>query len=212
MLKKSLIAFSALVIILVSLGFVELGELDPVHEVEIYLLSNDIHTDIAVPVRNDVFDWETFLDPAAFKSRGEWIEVGWGDRQFYFEMPTWDKFTLRLAADALFLPDPAVMHVTYLEFHPSMYKSALKIKISKKKYAQLVQVLKAGFVLKNNKPVILAGKAYDATDNFYEAHGSYSIIRTCNQWTSDSLAEVGLPHPLWAPTKYSLERIWRKYQ
>lgn len=176
---------------------------------DIFLLSNEIHTDIAVPVRNEVYDWETFLDPKQFKDRpSEWIEFGWGDRQFYFEMPTWDKFTLKLGLDALLLPDPAVMHVNYLDGHPSVYTNARRVRISHATYKKLVASIQKYFRLKNGKPDILAGKNYSATDNFYEAYGSFSLIRTCNVWTSDVLSDAGLKHPLWSPTKYGLLNIW----
>lgn len=176
---------------------------------EIYLLSNEIHTDIAVPLRNKVFDWETFLDASQFKSRPvEWLEIGWGDRQFYFEMPTWDKFTLKLALDALLLPDAAVMHVNYLDMHPKDYLSAKKVRISYATYEKLVTALKGSFLLKDDKPIILPGKAYTSTDNFYEAHESFSLIRTCNVWTSDALGKAGIKHPLWSPTKYGLQLMW----
>lgn len=187
--------------------------MDHDRQMVIYLISNDIHTDIAVPVINGVFDWETFLNKDDFKIRSsDWIEIGWGDRQFYFEMPTWDHFTWKLAADALFWPDPAVMHVTYLDRHPSEYSSAQKIEVSFKTYKKLVETLKSRFIQKDGRPIILPGKGYDMTDNFYEAEGSYSIVRTCNQWTSEILAEVGLPHPIWAPTKHGIQKIYQKYQ
>lgn len=189
--------------------FIPVGSVDPKPEMEIYLLSSEIHTDIVVPVRNKVFDWESFFDPAEFRSRPvEWIELGWGDRQFYFEVPTWDKLTLRLAFDALFLPDAAVMHVNYLDRHPNDYSGARRIKISYATYRKLVNSLKSHFKLKSNKPTVLAGKSYSDTDNFYEAYGSFSLARTCNVWTSDVLADAELKHPLWSPTKYGLEFLW----
>ncbi len=176
---------------------------------EIYLISNEIHTDIAIPIKNKVFDWETFLDPHQFAFRqDEWIEIGWGDRQFYFEMPTWDKFTMKLAMDALFLPDPAVMHVSYLNSHPSKFANVKKIRISYATYEKLVKALKGYFQQKDGKPILMAGKNYSDSDNFYEAHGSYSIIRTCNVWTNDIMGEAGLKHPLWSPTKYGLLFMW----
>lgn len=198
-----------LVFIILTLTFIPIGSLDPKPEMDIYLLSNEIHTDIVVPVRNQVFDWETFLNPLEFASRpAEWIEIGWGDRQFYFEMPTWDKFTMKLALDALLLPDPAVMHVNYLDSHPKNYTSARKVTISYATYEKLVKALKESFFLKDGKPIVLSGKSYSSTDNFYEAHGSFSLIRTCNVWTSEVFGKAGLKRPLWSPTKYGLEFLY----
>lgn len=188
-----------------------MGSDDPNPEMEIYLLSNEIHTDIVVPVKNEVYNWENFLNAQDFKQRpGEWIEIGWGDRQFYFEMPTWDKFTLKLAFDALFIPDPAIIHVNYLDSHPKNYPSHKRINISKETYKKLVTELKKRFLLNKGAPILIPGKGYSPTDNFYESYGSFSLLRTCNMWTSEVLGEVGLKHPIWSPTKYGIEYIYSK--
>ena len=209
MLKKSLTTFFALGVLLGGLSFIPFGSDDPNPEMEIYLLSNAIHTDIVVPVRNQVFDWESFLDPKDFRDRpSDWLELGWGDRRFYFEMPTWDKFTMELALDALFLPDPAVMHVNYLYAHPEQYSSAKKIKISFATYEKLVKSIRSQFILKEERPMIILGKSYSDSDNFYEAQCSYSLIRTCNVWTAEILKASGLKHPLWSPTKWGLNFIY----
>jgi uncharacterized protein (TIGR02117 family) len=143
--------FLALLILsLITLTFIPVDSVDPKAEMEIYLLSNEIHTDIAIPVRNKVFNWEEFLNPSDFESRPVgWIEIGWGDRQFYFEMPTWDKFTFRLALDALLKPDPAVMHVSYLDHHPAQYVDARKVTISFATYEKLVSAIKDYFKMRN---------------------------------------------------------------
>ncbi|WP_408097998.1 TIGR02117 family protein [Peredibacter sp. HCB2-198] len=199
---------TALTLILI-LTFFPIGSEDPNPEMEIYLLSNPIHTDIAIPVRNEVFDWESFLNPLDFKSRpADWIEIGWGDRQFYFEMPTWDKFTFKLGFDALFIPDPAILHVNYLDAHPTSYSGHRRIRISKATYKKLVEEIRSQFQLKNGRPILIPNKGYSDTDNFYESFGSFSILKTCNVWTAQRLGAVGIKRPLWSPTKYGLEFIW----
>lgn len=209
MLKKIVLGTFLFLLLLITLSFIPVGSTDPKPEMEIYLISNEIHTDFALPVKNDIFDWETFLDPKDFKNRPSgWIEIGWGDRQFYFEMPTRDKFSFRLAADALFSPDPAVIHVNYLDAHPEFYATAQKVRISYKTYQKLVKELKGRFLQQQGKPILIPGKGYSTTDNFYEAEGLFSILRTCNSWTSEILGEVGLKHPLWSPTKYGLQFVW----
>ena len=206
MLRKGVSFLVAALLFILILTFFPLGGDDPNPEMEIYLLSNEIHTDLAVPVRNDVFDWESFINPGDFESRPtDWIEIGWGDRQFYFEMPTWDKFTLKLGFDALFIPDPAILHVNYLDAHPTTYSSHKRIRISKASYKKLVDAIKQQFQLKNNKPILIPNKGYTATDNFYESFGSFSIGKTCNVWTANILGEADLKRPIWSPTKYGLE-------
>lgn len=211
MLKKISIGFSVLVLLLLSTTFIPLGEKDSNPEMEIYLISNSIHIGIIVPAKNQAFDWRTTFNPKDFYGEvwdKEWIEFGWGDRQFYFEMPTWDHFTLRLAFDALLLPDPAVMHVEFLDRHPSQYEGVRVVKVSYKTYEKLAASIKSWMVTQNGRAVLIRGKSYNGNDNFYEARGSYSIIKTCNVWTAGIFAEAGLKHPVWSPTKYGMEFIW----
>lgn len=200
-MKKFLLAVLAVFIILPLLTFIPVGSFDKSDEVEIYLISNDIHVGIVLPAK----EWQEFFP----YHDSEWIEFGWGDRRFYFEMPTWEQFTFGLAADALFIPDPAVMHVEFLNYQPSGSETYIrKVKISKKTYAKIVEAVKKWFVLKNGNPILIPGRGYTSRDHFFEAHGSYSIIKTCNQWTSDVFADAGLRHPLWSPTKYGMEFIY----
>ena len=40
---------------------------------------------------------------------------------------------------------------------------------------------------------------YGRQDVFYEAPGHYTARNTCNQWTSDRLAEAGVRTGWWTP-------------
>ena len=201
-------------VLLVTLTtYITVGDVDPNPEIEIFMTTNSIHADLVLPVKNELFDWTTFLPKSEFGAgaqKAEWIELGWGDRRFYLEMPTWEHFTWGLAADALLTPDPALMHVSYLPFHPTDYDSVFRLKISKNNYLKLVLAMKQSFALKNGRPDLLVGKSYDDTDNFYEGTGQYSLARTCNAWTADMLRDLGLKAPLFSPTKAGLSWAWRE--
>lgn len=210
---KIVIGLLFLLLLVPVATFIPVGDEDTKHDVEIYLISNAIHIGIVLPVKNKIIDWRKFVGEEYFSNQVlemEWIEFGWGDRRFYFEMPTWDHFTLSLAADALLLPDSAVMHVSYLPTHPTKYSNVIKVSISYETYEKMVKSIRSWFVLENEKPILIPEKGYSGEDNFFEAKGSYSLIRTCNVWTSDIFAASGLRHPLWSPTKHGLEFIWRK--
>lgn len=211
MKKFALTVFIIMLMILPGMTFIPIGEKDSQPEMDIYLVSNAIHVGIILPLANEVMDWKPFLVNNFFPKIPEgaqWIEFGWGDRRFYFEMPTWEQFTLGLAADALFWPDPAVMHVEVLGRQPTPSSYVRRVRISFSTYQKMVAATKSWFVLKNNHPILIADKGYGEYDNFFEARGSYSLIRTCNVWTSEIFAESGLLHPLWAPTKHGLEMLW----
>lgn len=211
MIKKALLFSIAVIFLLVLPTFIPLGEYDSKEDMEIFLVSNDIHIGLAVPVENPVYDWRTFFKLDIPPEKIDWIEFGWGDRRFYFEMPTWEQFTLGIAADALFIPDPAVMHVEFLTISPENYKNSIRIRLSFSTYQKMVDAIRSWFVLKDGQPILIPGKGYGKMDNFYEAKESYSILKTCNNWTSDILASAGLKHPLWSPTKYGLELIWKSH-
>lgn len=207
---KYISSFFLLLAFIILPSFIPLGQRDPGEDVEIYLISNEIHTDLVLPVKNEVFDWYTFLDPKDFANQpSQWLEFGWGDQDFYMQVPTWDEFTWSIMFDALFIPGPAVMHVNYLNQHPSIYTTHRRITLSRDTYAKLVNAIKDQFKQKSGKPLILPGKGYTKSDNFYEAYGSFSILKTCNVWTANVLGEVGLKRPLWSPTKYGLNFIWQ---
>ncbi|MDE8650106.1 DUF2459 domain-containing protein [Novosphingobium album (ex Liu et al. 2023)] len=42
-------------------------------------------------------------------------------------------------------------------------------------------------------------RGYGRQDVFYETGGSYTVTRTCNQWTSDMLAAAGVRVGRWTP-------------
>src|SRR6185436_1030188 len=101
--------------------------------VEVFVLSNGVHTDIVVPVRNEIRNWSTFIDPMATKrsdSLAEMVAFGWGDKGFYLETPTWAELKFSTAFKAMFFLSTSAMHVT---FHSSLHenRSCRKICISK---------------------------------------------------------------------------------
>ncbi|MDE1994743.1 MAG: DUF2459 domain-containing protein, partial [Rhizobiaceae bacterium] len=58
----------------------------------IFVLSNPIHTDIAVPLTGETRERFAFLGDAGIPVNApdaEWLIVGWGGRAFYLETPTW---------------------------------------------------------------------------------------------------------------------------
>lgn len=211
MKRKFLSAIFILAALLVLPTFIVLGEKKSQGTIPVYLVSNDIHIEFILPVSSTVFDWRTFIDLESFEIdplAAHWIELGWGDRRFYFEMPTWDDFTLRLALQALLIPGPSVMHVGFTKSHPAQREDIRKIMVSEETYSRLVEEIKNSFVKREGKPILMPGKGYTGLDNFYEAVGDYSLVRTCNVWTGQMLGAVGLARPLWSPTKYGLELIW----
>jgi hypothetical protein len=84
--------------------------------IEIYLLSNGVHTDIVVPLKNDQKDWTKFVSPASTQSGSSfarYVAFGWGDKGFYLNTKTWGDLKFKTAFNALFFLSSTAMHVSY---------------------------------------------------------------------------------------------------
>ncbi|TIX82407.1 MAG: DUF2459 domain-containing protein, partial [Mesorhizobium sp.] len=86
---------------------------DPVVTRHILVLKNPIHTDIAVPVDDDVRKRFHFLVDGGIPddmAGVRYIVFGWGGRAFYLETPTWSELKAVPVMKALTL-DASVMHI-----------------------------------------------------------------------------------------------------
>ena len=83
--------------------------------VEIFVTSNAVHAEIIVPVTNATFDWRLIFPAEEFPSdvtNATHVAIGWGDRGFFLQTPTWNDVTLSTAANAAFLPSSTCVHAT----------------------------------------------------------------------------------------------------
>lgn len=177
-------------------------EHDTNSDVAIYILTNGVHTDIVVPVKNDVFDWSKavkFANTRLQDTAGmQWLAMGWGDKGFYLETPTWDDLTITTAFKAAFGLGTTAMHTT---FYHSMTESSSckKITISQWQYKRLVQFVSDSFEHDSDGYTIYisTNANYNDADAFYEATGRYSLFKTCNSWANAALKSCGQKACLW---------------
>lgn len=169
--------------------------------VTIYIHSNDVHTDIVVPVNHSVKDWREFIDPSLTKAGNadfQWVAFGWGDKGFYLDTPEWSDLKVSTALVAMFYLGTSAMHVT---FHPTMEAGELckMVTISPTAYQQLIDYIHLGFVTNgDNQPQLIPNAAYGSNDLFFEGQGAYSLVYTCNSWANGCLKAGGLPACAWA--------------
>lgn len=168
--------------------------------VEIYLLSNGVHTDIVVPVKSKTIDWSEkvqFHHTKANDTTAQYLAFGWGDKGFYLNTPTWADLKFSTAFNAASGLSTSAMHCT---FYKRMKEDELckKIIVSEKQYQQLVQFIQNSFELQNNKIMKIETDAvYGNHDIFYEAKGSYNLFYTCNTWTNSALKAANQKASLW---------------
>jgi uncharacterized protein (TIGR02117 family) len=172
-------------------------------EVSIYILTNGVHTDIVVPVKTDQIDWSHYIkfeNTSANDPTAEFLALGWGDKGFYLETPTWADLKASTAFKAAFGLSSSAMHAT---FYKSLKEDGQckRIHISKAEYQKLIEYIKGSLTLSSDgNPVLIKTTAsYGKNDAFYEAAGSYSVFHTCNTWTNNSLKSCGQKAGVWTP-------------
>ncbi|TGE24855.1 TIGR02117 family protein [Hymenobacter aquaticus] len=173
---------------------------DPAEDVDIYILSNGVHTDIVVPVRSRYIDWSElvpFQNTPANDTSAPYVGFGWGDKGFYLDTPTWAELKPSTAFKAMFYLSSSAMHVT---FHQRLQEGddCVKIRISQAEYARLIDYIKGSFDYDaQGRPQHIRGHSYGQYDAFYEAKRTYSFLFTCNTWANNGLKESGQRACFW---------------
>jgi uncharacterized protein (TIGR02117 family) len=171
-------------------------------EVAIYIKTNGVHTDIVVPVANEVYDWskEVKFHNTHLKDSAsiQWLAVGWGDKGFYLHTPQWSDLTFSTAFKAAFALGTTAMHTTFYN-RMEESKSCKKILISREQYKKLVRYIDESFLHNSNghKVLIVTNANYGDSDAFYEGTGKYSLFKTCNSWANTALKSCGQKACLW---------------
>jgi len=177
-------------------------------EIPIYIYTNGVHTDIVMPVKNDIVDWSSKIPFSNTKSKEtdyNYVGIGWGDKGFYLDTPTWADLKLSTALKAAFWLSESAMHCTYYKTMTEA-EDCKKIMISKNQYKELVKFVDAKFDRDHNGNYILipTNAVYGNNDAFYDAQGRYSFLNTCNTWSNNALKSAGQKAALWTPTDYGI--------
>lgn len=180
--------------------------------VEIYLLTNGVHTDIVLPIKNEHKDWSASVNPADTKSgttRAKYVAFGWGDKGFFLSTPTWADLKFKTAFNAMFFLSTTAMHVTFYEYMRES-KSCKKICIPKESYLQLINYIDKSFATDSSGNYkLIKGASYWKNDSFYDANGTYSLFFTCNTWANSGLKAGNLKACVWTPFD---KAIFQKYE
>lgn len=183
--------FTYITIVLLGIAFCVGNEAHG--NIPIYVRSNGVHTDICVPVKNDQIDWEQYfhIEDYEYIPNGNFLAIGWGDKGFYLDTPTWGELKVSTALNAMFLPSETAMHVEFIP-DPKVSEYCVRTAISEENYEQLIDYILNSFDTQNGAFQLIPGKGYGMTDNFYEAKGHYQMFRTCNVWTNQGLKSAGI--------------------
>jgi uncharacterized protein (TIGR02117 family) len=175
--------------------------------VTIFVRTNGVHTWIMVPKVAAGVDWRRIARPEHIQdpryARGNYLAIGYGNRDFYLNTPTWGDLSLRTAFAAARGGGPSLVHVEH-EWNPRANGDQRPLVLSLGEYRKLAAHLRASFDLVAGHAKPLLGRGYGPADVFYEARGPYNAYRTCNEWTGESLRAAGIRTGLWTPLAESI--------
>ncbi|MCU0438273.1 MAG: TIGR02117 family protein [Raineya sp.] len=172
-------------------------------DVSIYILTNGVHTDIVLPIKTAYIDWSKEIKFENTRSKDttfQYVALGWGDKGFYLETPTWADLKFSTAFKAAFGLSKTAIHATFYQ-ELKENKNCVKIKISAQQYQNLISYIKKSFKsdAEGHFLHIITNANYGKSDAFYEATGSYSLFHTCNTWTNNALKASGQKACVWTP-------------
>ncbi len=166
---------------------------------EILVLSNPIHTDIVLPLDDDVVG--AFGDLIAAGSPldhpdARYVVFGWGGRSFYIETPTWGDLKPMPVLKVLTL-DSSVLHVDVAAQIDLDAPGVQRFSTDEEGMDRLMDFVRATLVSSDGAVQPIEGASYGATDMFYEANGSFNVLAGCNTWTAAALRTAGVRTGWW---------------
>ncbi len=201
----SLVGFVALYV-LAGLGLCRIGiaeEANAKDDLSIYILTNGVHTDLVMPIKTPQIDWSQqlkFENTKGKRTDYNFISIGWGDKGFYLDTPTWAELKFSTAFKAATGLSTAAIHATYYRTMQEG-ETCVKIDISNNQYQRLIDFIQKDLIRQKNGEVthIKTDAVYTDSDAFYDATGSYSFFHTCNSWTNRALKAAGQKASFWTP-------------
>lgn len=186
---------------------------EPERPRRILVLSNPIHTDIALPLTDDLRDRFGFLETSGLPldiEGARYLLFGWGGRAFYIETPTWSE----LKPGPLFkglTADASAMRVALGGDVDSADPTVLTFDITEAGYQNLLGHIRESFAERDGAPVEIVGAGYGEFDRFYEANGMFTALLGCNTWTAAGLRKAGLRTGWWNPLPVLLRYSMQMY-
>ena len=122
----------------------------------------------------------------------EYLEVGWGDMDYYQTPDPHMGLTLKAAL----LPTASVLHIVGFNgavaaYFP--YSEIIGIELSSAGIELLSRTIAASFATDAAGNITALGPGLYGDSRFYRSRETYHLFNTCNVWTARALQAAGLP-------------------
>lgn len=163
--------------------------------VELFVLDNGFHTDLAVPRAALEARGGPLAEAVRALEPGDWILIGWGDAKFYVDQsPISDR--LPDGARAFFARgNPSVVMLDPEQDDPRLRfaeDGRNAVRLSPAGFERMAARIEASLDLSGGGPRIAAARAGDDA-RFFASNEHFWIGHLCNHWTAQVLAAAGVP-------------------
>jgi uncharacterized protein (TIGR02117 family) len=153
-------------------------------EIPLYVITHGWHTGLAMRASDiDFARWRPLPHPA----RSRYVEVGWGDRDYY---PA-PRFNLWYGFKALAWPTPSVLHVVGFHEPPARAFPAsevIELRLHSDAFERLLAYISGSF---EADAAPIAPSLYGA-GAFYPSREKFHLFKTCNVWVARGLRAAGI--------------------
>jgi uncharacterized protein (TIGR02117 family) len=155
--------------------------------IEFFVLQAGWHTGIVLRTKDvSPADWPEVVN----YQRYTFVDIGWGDEQFYQDEGNSPALALRAAL----IPTSSVIHIVPFNVHPlKLYGSETflkRIEATSAEFSALCRIISSSFKRDKNGNLIKS-QINKNPSGFFEAKGKYHIFNTCNTWVVRCLKEAG---------------------
>ncbi|MBV8168333.1 MAG: TIGR02117 family protein [Alphaproteobacteria bacterium] len=201
----ALIALYAVAAVTLGLLPANRGYVAPAEGIELSVVSNGFHADLIVPMQAAGIDWRAWCPPEKFGGApAAHIGFGWGDKDFFVETRTLQDVTLTTALKAVSFSRETALHVMYVD-DVRGFPARKRLIVSPETYRALADYIQASFKRgPTGRPIARPEPGYGPRDAFFDATGTYSPLRTCNEWLAEGLRQAGLPTGWWSPFAFGV--------
>lgn len=177
----------------------------------VYLSTNGIHSDVILPIRHPLKDWEETLGMEkllAVDTFQTHLKFGWGDKNFFMRTKEWSDMEVGTVLNTVFGRGPGAMHLILCTPKDLSKAGLVELYLSKRQYRRLCAFIQHSFQFEGGKAKVIADHPYGTYDFFYDSSIEYNMTYTCNTWTNNALKRAGQKACVWTPFKGA---IFSKY-
>ena len=163
--------------------------------VELHLLDNGFHTDLAVPRAALEARPGPLAEAVRQLAPGDWILIGWGDAKFFVDQSPMES-RLPDGARAFFRPGNAsVVMLDPAQRDPRALfaeDGRRTFRLGPAGFEAMAAHIEASLDVSTGAPRISTARAGDDV-RFFASRETFSIAHLCNHWTAGVLNAAGLP-------------------